>query len=152
MPTYDRMTLIWQTRKTPAGDPAVAAKGFTFETAATLDGSWNAAPVRGLASRNSRCGDFTDVTQLPPVAPGGPPGVPGLDGDCLLLTYRMELGDQYVRGTAFSADTPPAVSGLSNVLYLPETNLSAALIVGAVVVALLGMFRGTPKGPRGPLP
>lgn len=109
---YDRKGLMWQPRPTTALPGT--AKSYTVETSEDpASGIWHAAQVRGLASRNSRCGEFTDVALLP--------GVPGKDGDCILLTYRMADADQHVKVTAVALDGTK--SAPSNTLYLPEPAL-----------------------------
>lgn len=129
---YDRITLMWQPRPTTALPGT--AKSWTFETSLAPDGPWNPAQVRSLASRNARCGEFTDVTQLP--------GVPGKDGDCVLVTYRMQEADQYVKATAVAVDGTKSVP--SNVLFLPETSYPATLMLGVILLVVL--FGGRKPG------
>lgn len=140
MSTYPRMSLIWQPRPSPAFP--TPAKTITIETAFDdIAGVWHPAKVIGIASRNARCGEFTDTSKLPPVFIGGPPGVPGKDGDCLLLTYRMVNEDLYVRAYAVAAGG--VNKAVSNTIYLPETNLSVGLLLFFALVAVIGV--ATPK-------
>lgn len=140
---YDRKGLMWQPRPTTALPGT--AKNWTVETSEDpASGVWHAATVVGLASRNSRCGEFTDVTKLPPVTIGGTPGVPGKDGDCILLTYRMADADQYVKVTAVAIDGTK--SAPSNTLYLPEPALGLGFW-GLVVFCML-IIATDPNYPR----
>ena len=129
---YDRKTLMWQPR--PTTDLPGVAKTWTFETSVDTAGPWNPAPVVGIASRNSRCSEFTDITKLP--------GVPGKDGDCLLITYRMVDYDQYVRATAVALDGTKSVP--SGVLYLPEPALG--IMFWVLVVFLMMAVAGDERG------
>lgn len=125
------------------GSSEIQAETWRFELGGAATGPWRLTVPRSVREVSwSECGYLN-----PPVEHTE------LNSRCFEVWVDSPVDNEFLRGFAVGTlEGLEVVSAPSNVIALPETSLPAALILGAVVVALLGMFRGQPKGPRGPLP
>lgn len=132
----DRVTFMIQPNP---GSSEIQAETWRFELGGAAVGPWRLAVPRSLREVG-----WSDCGYLEP-----PVEHTESNSRCFEVWVDSPVDNEFLRGFAVGTlEGLEVVSAPSNVIQLPETNLSAALILGAIMVAVLGLYRRDHKLPR----